>query len=115
MYLVSWFPSVIALWIALPFEEILELFSPSMTSVAPYLLHFIFRFSQDKVRRWPGVVNYSRPPPDLILGEAEYEVEQIRSHRRHGRRKQLQYLLKWKGYPESDNTWEPADQVHAPD
>src|SRR5579863_1737655 len=59
--------------------------------------------------------NYSRPPPDLISGEAEYEVEQIRSHRRHGRRKQLQYLLKWKGYLESDNTWEPADQVHAPD
>src|SRR5579863_5115658 len=59
--------------------------------------------------------NYSRPPPDLISGEAEYEVEQIRSHRRHGRQKQLQYLLKWKGYPESDNTWEPADQVHAPD
>ncbi len=21
----------------------------------------------------------------------------------------------WKGYPESDNTWEPADQVHAPE
>src|SRR5579863_5686676 len=59
--------------------------------------------------------NYSRPPPDLIAGEVEYEVEQIRSHRHHGRRKQLQYLLKWKGYPESDNTWEPADQVHALD
>src|SRR5579863_7841026 len=59
--------------------------------------------------------NYSRPPPDLISGEAEYEVEQIRSHRCHGRRKQLQYLLKWKGYLESNNTWEPADQVHASD
>src|SRR5579863_4578043 len=59
--------------------------------------------------------NYSRPPPDLISGEAEYEVEQIRNHRCHGQQKQLQYLLKWKGYPESDNTWEPADQVHAPD
>src|SRR5579863_3257894 len=59
--------------------------------------------------------NYSRPPPDLIAGEAEYEVEQIRSHRCHGRQKQLQYLLKWKGYPESDNTWEPVDQVHASD
>src|SRR5579863_7024592 len=59
--------------------------------------------------------NYSRPPPDLISGEAEYEVEQIRSHQHHGRRKQLQYLLKWKGYLESDNTWEPADQVHTPD
>ena len=49
--------------------------------------------------------NYSRPPPDLISGEVKYEVKQIRSHRRHGRRKQLQYLLKWKGYLESNNTW----------
>jgi Chromo (CHRromatin Organisation MOdifier) domain len=42
-------------------------------------------------------------------------VEQIHSHRTWGRRKTLQYLIKWKGYPESDNTWESADQVHAPD
>ena len=27
----------------------------------------------------------------------------------------FQYLIKWWGYPESDNTWEPADQVYAPD
>ena len=27
----------------------------------------------------------------------------------------LQYLIKWQGYPKSDNTWEPADQVYAPD
>jgi len=59
--------------------------------------------------------NYSRPPPDLIDGEAEYEVEQIRSHRRHGRARKLQYLIKWVGYPDTDNTWEPADQVHAPE
>src|SRR6266436_3986086 len=58
--------------------------------------------------------NFSHPPPDLIGGEDEYEVEQIKNHRRHGRARRLQYLVKWKGYPESDNTWEPADQVHAP-
>ena len=58
--------------------------------------------------------NYSKPPPDLIEGTEEYEVESIRSHRHHGPRRQLQYLLKWKGYPESDNTWEPAMQVHVP-
>ena len=27
----------------------------------------------------------------------------------------LQYLIKWWGYPKSDNTWEPADQVYALD
>jgi hypothetical protein len=42
-------------------------------------------------------------------------VEQIRSHQTWGRSKTLQYLIKWKGYPESDNTWENADQIHAPE
>jgi Chromo (CHRromatin Organisation MOdifier) domain len=42
-------------------------------------------------------------------------VEQIHSHRTWGRSKTLQYLIKWKGYPESDNTWENADQIHAPE
>jgi len=59
--------------------------------------------------------NFSQPPSELIDGEAEYEVELIRSHRRHGRSRTLQYLIKWKGYPESDNTWEDANQIHAPD
>ena len=41
-------------------------------------------------------------------------MEQICSHQSWGRRKSLQYLIKWRGYPESDNTWENTDQVHAP-
>jgi len=59
--------------------------------------------------------NFSHPPPDLIGGEEEFEVEVIINHRLHGRRCQLQYLVKWMGYPHSDNTWEPAENVHAPD
>ena len=59
--------------------------------------------------------NFSRPPPDLIDGEEEYKVEYVVNHRRHGKARRLQYLIKWKGYPESDNTWEPLDQVHAPE
>jgi hypothetical protein len=57
--------------------------------------------------------NFSRPPPDLIKGEAEYKVEDIHTHRCIRRNKRLQYLLKWKGYPESNNTWEPKEQLHA--
>ena len=56
VYLVSWFPSVIALRISFPFEEILELFSSTMTSVASYLFHLIFCFSCNKVRWWSGIV-----------------------------------------------------------
>jgi len=48
--------------------------------------------------------NFSRPPPDLIDGEEEYEVERIAAHRYHGKSRSLQYLIKWKGYPEADNT-----------
>jgi Chromo (CHRromatin Organisation MOdifier) domain len=58
--------------------------------------------------------NFTRPPPDLIDGEEEYEVELIHSHRTWGQHKTLQYLIKWKGYPKSNNTWENADQIHTP-
>jgi Chromo (CHRromatin Organisation MOdifier) domain len=58
--------------------------------------------------------NFTRPPPNLIDGKEEYKVEQICSHQRWGCHKTLQYLIKWKGYPESDNTWENADQIHTP-
>ena len=49
--------------------------------------------------------NYLRPPPDLIGGEEEYKVEYILAKRRIGQHHQLQYLVKWKGYPEADNQW----------
>jgi Chromo (CHRromatin Organisation MOdifier) domain len=57
--------------------------------------------------------NFLEPPLDVIEGEEEYEVEQVLDSRRVGRKKHLQYLLKWKGYSEAHNSWEPADQVHA--
>ena len=57
--------------------------------------------------------NYSRPSPELIEGEEEFEVEAILDSRRFGRKRTLQYLVKWLGYPDSDNQWEDADKVHA--
>jgi Chromo (CHRromatin Organisation MOdifier) domain len=59
--------------------------------------------------------NYSRLPPNLIGGEEQYKVKTIQSHQHCRHTRQLQYLLKWKGYPESDNMWEPAAQVHSPE
>jgi hypothetical protein len=57
--------------------------------------------------------NYKRPPPDLIEGEEEYEVEKILSSQRFGRGCKLQYLVKWKGYPDSENQWVARDDVFA--
>ena len=59
--------------------------------------------------------NFSQPPPDLISREEEYEVESIKAHCYFRQNKRLQFLIRWKGYLESDNTWEPADSVHTPD
>ena len=57
--------------------------------------------------------NYTRPPPDLINNEEEYEVEEILDSRVRGRKRQVQYLVKWVGYPDSDNQWLNADQLMA--
>ena len=53
-----------------------------------------------------------RPPPDFIdpAGDAHFEVERILARRRVGRgRGQMQYLVKWKGWPNENCSWEPAD------
>jgi hypothetical protein len=56
---------------------------------------------------------YTRPPPDLINEEEEYEIESIRDTRQ--RRHHMQYLVYWKGYPTSDDSWVNQEDVHAPE
>lgn len=48
-------------------------------------------------------------PPKLA--EGYFEIEAIR--RRRLRKGQLQYLVKWRGWPESANTWEPLENLKA--
>jgi hypothetical protein len=59
--------------------------------------------------------NFTRPTPELIDGEEEYSVEKILDSRHFGRRRRLQYLVKWEGYPDADNMWVDKDDVFADD
>jgi hypothetical protein len=55
------------------------------------------------------------PPPapaglgPMVAEEAVYEVERVVSHR--GPPNARYYLIKWRGYPSSQNTWEPAANI----
>jgi Chromo (CHRromatin Organisation MOdifier) domain len=59
--------------------------------------------------------NFTKPPPELIEEQEEYEVEQVLALRLYGRWKKLQYLIRWKGYSHAHDSWASADDVHAPD
>lgn len=57
------------------------------------------------------VVDDSEPPPVMVEGELEYEVEAILDVRRRRRRSRsrIEALVKWTGCPEP--LWEPLSEV----
>jgi hypothetical protein len=58
-------------------------------------------------------ISLTRPEPIVGTndGAPEWEVERILDHRRYGRKKVLQYLILWKGYPVHEATWEPIEAL----
>jgi hypothetical protein len=78
-------------------------------------IHDVFHASllspyRETMRHGP---NFSRPPPDIVDGEEEQEIKKIIDHCHFGRSRVLQYLVKWKGFPESDNEWVTPQYMHA--
>ena len=59
--------------------------------------------------------NYQHPPAKLVQGQEEYKVKAVLDERHYGRKKKPQYLVKWKGYPNSDNEWVDHADMHAPE
>ena len=67
----------------------------------------------DRLSPWGGndVNGVLPPPPEAVEvdGEEEYVVDEILDSRVF--RRQLQYLVRWEGYDEGENSWEPANLV----
>jgi len=59
--------------------------------------------------------NFLEPPPDILEGEPEWEVEQILKERLFGRWKKKQYLMRWKGYSPAHDSWVNSEDLHASD
>ncbi|CAJ0966301.1 unnamed protein product [Ranitomeya imitator] len=72
-------------------------------------------FHRSLLRKYevPVVPSLEPPAPVLVEGELEYVVEKILDSRVS--RRKLQYLVKWKGYGQEDNSWVVASDVHAAD
>jgi hypothetical protein len=78
-------------------------------------IHPVFHVSllkpyRENPERFEGRRQQPPPPPIATddLGEW-YEVERVLAKRRFGRT--TKYLVKWKGYPDYENSWEPARNI----
>jgi hypothetical protein len=52
MNLRDWFPSVVAFWVSLPFDEVLQRFRSSVMSMTDDALDFKLLFAINQIRRW---------------------------------------------------------------
>ena len=51
------------------------------------------------------------PLPEFVDGESEFEVENILQHKFMGRKKEVRYLIQWRGYSRAESTWEPEEHL----
>ncbi|KAF9809211.1 hypothetical protein IEO21_07475 [Rhodonia placenta] len=83
-----------------------ELVLPKLVPVHPvFHVSLLSKYTRSDI---PGR-EPEEPPAIEVEGDEEYEVERIKDSRIF--RRQLQYLVKWKGYDDSHMSWEPACNV----
>ncbi|CAJ0929529.1 unnamed protein product [Ranitomeya imitator] len=94
-------------------SEVINPVSFRLALPASFAIHNVFHRSLLQRYVAPVVPSVDPPAPVLVEGELEYVVEKILDSRVS--RRKLQYLVKWKGYGQEDNSWVFASDVHAAD
>ena len=51
------------------------------------------------------------PLPELVDGESEFEVKNILQHKFVSWKKEICYLIQWRGYSRAESTWEPEEHL----
>ena len=89
-------------------------------------IHRVFHISKlrkhkDGHDEWPDRVDESRPAPEIVDDEEEFEVDAILDKRMQAwkdprtpsarAKMHAQYLVAWKGYPAHERTWEWASEL----
>ena len=80
------------------------------------LIHPVFHGSlltPFRKAEYPSQIREPPPAPEIIRDELEYEIEAILDsrHRKKGRKTQMEYLIKWKGYGTEHSSWEPKNNL----
>jgi glycosylphosphatidylinositol phospholipase D len=99
-----------------PIAQVVSNTAYKLTLPASLRIHPVFHISRlkphaDGSSAFPLRPQSHRPPPDIMPdGEEAWEVERIVAERTrvYGRARRVEYLVKWLGYPEHENSWEPA-------
>ena len=96
-----------------PIQRVLSPIDYQLTIPEQWKIHYMFHvdlLTPYRETEFHGP-NYNRPPPDLVEGEEQYKVEQVLDEHIYGCWKKKQYLVNWKGYPDSDNQWLDAKDM----